>query len=360
MAAISESSDNTGSNEKIYHARPPIDRDITVVAGGDVHWSDGSVDDGIFPGREGGTHMRIPLLRKWIWAPWDPYWPAMPRVVSAIESAPNQDTNFSPPGWKYYLESTKRHGLQFKSEEEEAARHPFARIRETFRSADVAFANLETPISSRGRRQRYMFRSAPAFAEALSWAGIDVVSTANNHAMDAGEEGLSDTLMYLQHAGVEAAGSGSNLAEARRPVILDRAGVRLGFLAYTSFENSGPSGFALSQRSGVAPFDIRLVTEDIHKIRGSVDWVLVSIHWPVENSQSVHSQARALAHAVVDAGADIVLGHHPHVPSGIEVRHGKPIFYSFGNLTFGYPDHRHIWKDNFLARIIFHVHVSRK
>jgi len=97
------------------------------------------------------------------------------------------------------------------------------------------------------------------------------------------------------------------------------------------------------------PLDPYLIEEDIKNVRGRVDFVVLSFHWGIENKQYTHPEARRIAHAAIDAGADVIIGHHPHVPQGIEVYKDKVILYSLGNFIFG---HNHdYWMDNILARI---------
>lgn len=267
----------------------------------------------------------------------------------------NNDTNRRFLGGEgYTLETTESHhvraiqyGLDFDSPED-MARYPLERIAPVLRSADIAFANLETPLSDRARHNG-AFRTPTAFADGLRWAGIDVVSTANNHALDAEGDGLADTKEALWRAGVGAVGTGMDLEDARRPFIVERNGIRVGFLGYSQFVNGGTSNFAQPSRPGVAPLDPFLIEEDIRRLRDQVDYVVLSFHWNIENSQETHPKAREFAHRMVDAGADIILGHHPHVPRGVETYKGKVIFYSFGNLIFG---HNHTyWMDNYVARL---------
>ncbi len=241
-----------------------------------------------------------------------------------------------------------RYQLDFASKQEEA-RYPFQKIKPVLEDADITFVNLETPLSDRAKRTG-AFLAPTAFAEGLKWAGIDVVSTANNHALDAGITGLKDTLKSLSKVNLPAVGSGENLASARLPFISEQNGIRLGFLAYTMSENSGDSSYAKANRAGVMPTDISLIREDIQKLRQKVDYVILSFHWGLNDSEKPPFWVRQLAHKSIDAGADIILGHHPHFPQGIEIYKHKPIFYCLGNFIFG---HNHpYWTDNFLAKFI--------
>ena len=239
------------------------------------------------------------------------------------------------------------YGLEFDTPEE-MARYPFRRIAEVLRNADIAFANLETPLSDRARH-RGAFRTPTAFADGLRWAGIDVVATANNHALDADGQGLLDTREALWRAGVGSVGTGRDLEDARRPFVIESKGIRVALLGYAVAVNGGPEGFAGPDYPGVVPLDPAIIKEDIGRIRDQVDYVAVSFHWAIEDSQDTHLAARLFAHQVIDAGADLIIGHHPHVPRGVEIYKGKVIFYSLGNLVFG---HNHTyWMDNTLGRL---------
>jgi poly-gamma-glutamate capsule biosynthesis protein CapA/YwtB (metallophosphatase superfamily) len=304
---------------------------ITLIAGGDIEWSRAVKAPDIYFDRERqrGEWLPVPYIN-------------VPENVAYLSGigVPIDTT-------QGHHKTAIQYGLTFSSKEEEA-RHPLEKVAPVLRSADVAFVNLESPLSDRARHTG-AFLTPTSFADALKWAGIDVVATANNHAMDAEEQGLLDTIEALRRVGVGHVGTGSNLEEARKPFIVERDGIRIAFLGYAQFVNGGASAFALPNRSGVVPMSPPIIREDIRRVRDEVDFVVVSFHWSIENSQDTHPEDRSFAKAILDAGADIVLGHHPHVPRGVEVYDGKPIFYSLGNLIFG---HGHdYWVDNYLARM---------
>src|SRR6202011_215331 len=179
-------------------------------------------------------------------------------------------------------------------------------------------------------------------------AGIGLVSLANNHTFDAEERGFLDTLRALSLAGVAHVGGGMDLADARKPVIVERNGIKLGFLGYTQFNNIGESTFAAAGRPGIVPMDPFLMKEDIRKLRSQVDYVLVAIHWATSRSAEVSPANRAFAHELIDAGADVILGHHPPHPKGIEVYHGKVILYAPSNVLRGHTSPNA--DDGYLAR----------
>lgn len=313
---------------------PGAAQEITLVAAGDIEWSRQTKPPGIYFDARGRRRadgwLSVPYVNT-------------PQSRRYLEST--LDTTLVTPE-SHHVRAI-HYGLEFEAAEE-MARYPFRNMRDILRAADIAFANLETPLSDRARNSG-AFITPTAFADGLRWAGFDVVSTANNHALDAEGEGLMDTMASLWRVGIGSVGTGRNLEDARRPFVVERNGVRVAFLGYAQFVNAGVSAFALPSQAGVVPMDPFIIKEDIGRIRTDVDYVVVSFHWAIENSQDTHPAARAFAHDIIDAGADVIIGHHPHVPRGVEVYKGKIIFYSLGNFIFG---HSHTyWMDNYLARM---------
>ncbi|HAI21083.1 MAG TPA: hypothetical protein DCM14_04200 [Clostridiales bacterium UBA8153] len=226
--------------------------------------------------------------------------------------------------------------------------YPFAQVRELLTGADLVFANLESPLGVRGRpipNKLIWFRGPPEGAAVLRDAGIDVVAVANNHILDYDTESLMETLGLLHQHGVAWAGAGSNLEEARRPAVLERNGITVAFLAYTEFADANlfwsrryPRTFlAGPQVAGCAPMDLELITEDVALARTRADIVVVSFHWGQEYvnfPQSYMGQdLQEVARRTIDAGAHLVLGHHPHAIQGIEFYRGAIIAYSLGNFV---------------------------
>ncbi|HTN86184.1 MAG TPA: CapA family protein [Sorangium sp.] len=217
------------------------------------------------------------------------------------------------------------------------AHDPFAPVAALFASADVRFINLENQLSDQGgetqhRLQPLVFTGPPAGADALARAGITVVSLANNHMWDYGKGAFLDTLGHLERAGVAYAGAGRTRMQAYAPVIVERRGFRVAVLAVTGIWNQGSlwqhparEFVAAAERDGLAAA-VRAARK-----QPGVDAVVVSYHGGTEYLDTPLPQARALASAAIDAGADAFLGHHPHVLQGIELRRGRPIFYSLGN-----------------------------
>jgi len=207
-------------------------------------------------------------------------------------------------------------------------------MRPTLRDADIAFGNLECTLSTRGRRvpKQYSFRASPWWATRLADAGFDVLSLANNHTMDYDRIALQDTVACLRRAGIAPVGAGPNQTEAHALRTITVRGIRVGFLAYLGM--FPPVLPILPQEPGVAmgyPTDVR---RHVTAARRLADVIVVSIHAGIEGITRPSPRQREIAHAAVDAGADLVIGHHPHVVQPVEHYRGKAVFYSLGNFVF--------------------------
>jgi poly-gamma-glutamate capsule biosynthesis protein CapA/YwtB (metallophosphatase superfamily) len=210
----------------------------------------------------------------------------------------------------------------------------FAPTAEISRDADIAFCNLECALSRDAPLlpKRFAFRADPAGALALARAGYDVACLANNHSMDCHVAGLSDTMRALARAGVEYVGAGADGREARRPLIVHRNGLRVAFLARSVFIPEGV--VLLDDRPRIAILDPDTIARDIRAAARAAEVVVVSIHWGIEYSPYPTDWQRRLAHQMVDAGADLVIGHHPHSVQEVERYRGAVIAYSLGNFVF--------------------------
>ena len=223
---------------------------------------------------------------------------------------------------------------------------PLERVQPLLVPADVRFANLELPLTQRGvpALKDYLFRAPPAAVAALTYAGFNLVSLANNHMLDYGTEGLLDTLAALDRAGIAHAGAGRDPGEAHAPAIFSVKGVRLALLAYLNVPHERRSGFspegtaAAPGRPGVAWGTPETVRRDVAAARGRADVVIVSLHSGYEYTPIPNPMQRELAYAAVDAGAALVLGSHPHVLQGVEFYRGAAIVYSLGNFVFDLDD----------------------
>lgn len=226
----------------------------------------------------------------------------------------------------------------------QGASYPFQFVAEALQAADVAFANLESPITARGQPapKDFVFRAPALAARSLAEGGIDVVSLANNHALDYGLVGLFDTLAGLEAMGIAQAGAGQDLEEARRPAVLTVKGLNIAFLAYVNTPDDSVSGFSLAataagpDKAGVAWATPETVTADVAQASQQYDVVVVSLHTGFEYQEAPNELQAQLAHAAIDAGADLVLGHHPHVLQGIDQYRGGLIIYSLGNFVFDF------------------------
>ncbi len=225
-------------------------------------------------------------------------------------------------------------GVGRKIQEEGDWTFPFRKIADTLRSADLTFGNLECPVSDAGRdlHHKYSFRADPRVIEGLEWAGFRVMSVANNHIDDWDRPALLDTVRRLRSAGILPVGAGANDLEAHYPVVVDLKGVRVAFLAYVGIPpeeaEAGPD------LAGVAWLDPERVLADIRFARPLADVVVVSLHWGVEYASRPERRQMQLAHQIIDAGADLVVGGHPHIIQRLEQYHDRWIVFSLGNFIF--------------------------
>lgn len=212
--------------------------------------------------------------------------------------------------------------------------YPFANI-DLFRQADIGMVNLESPISLRGEKtpKIFNFRMHPKYLNIFKDAHINVVSCANNHLYDYGNEALFDTMSHLDAAGIKHVGAGGNLWAARRPVIMQINGMKIGILAYYGDGSWYP---AKEYSPGTAPRRKEFVQEDINKLRidEKVNFVVVNFHWGQEGSNYPSQSQIDFAHYTIDVGADLIIGHHPHVLQGVEKYKNGIILYSLGNFLF--------------------------
>ncbi|MCX6377730.1 MAG: CapA family protein [Armatimonadetes bacterium] len=211
---------------------------------------------------------------------------------------------------------------------------PFAKVADVIRSADLAFCNLECPLSSTGQSlaKPIVFKADPANLKCVVDAGFDIVSNANNHALDCGRRGLVETLSVLDDAGIAHAGAGTNLEVAESPTFLEVNGLRIAFLARNMlfpeaiwYRKDAPT---------IAGLDESRIEDQIREAKSSADVVIVSLHWGVEYQKKPLDSQIALGRKLIDAGANLVLGHHPHCTQPVERYHGGVIAYSLGNFLF--------------------------
>jgi poly-gamma-glutamate synthesis protein (capsule biosynthesis protein) len=214
---------------------------------------------------------------------------------------------------------------------------PLSEVAAQLAAADAAIGNLESPLSSGGSHdgdKDYTFRGDPRGIAALELAGFDAVSLGNNHALDWGAEALADTVALLDESGIGHAGAGADKAAAVAPAVIDVDGTTVAFLSYSHIL---PPGFiATDSRAGIARGrgNMDEVEAAVRAAAETYDYVLVSYHWGDERESMANADQVADAHRTVDAGADMVLSHHPHVIQGAETYEGGLILYSSGDFVF--------------------------
>jgi poly-gamma-glutamate synthesis protein (capsule biosynthesis protein) len=244
----------------------------------------------------------------------------------------------------------------------EDPRECFAAASGLLKSADFTFCQLETSLADKGVRlpqARHAVLTRPNVAPAMREAGFTAVSFAGNHCLDWGNDAFFETLGHLKSHGMQVIGAGANIVEARKPVIQEANGVRVAFLAYSTIL---PQAYwAEANRPGCAPMrahtvyeaiehdqpgtpprihtfphqeDLAAMREDITRAKQQADVVIVSHHWGIHFVPYVLADYQPdVAYAAIDAGADIILGHHAHILKAVEVYRGKPIFYSLCNFA---------------------------
>lgn len=215
----------------------------------------------------------------------------------------------------------------------------FSGYSEFFKSSDVLFGNLETPLTNLDPRaivKEYHFRSDPRIAGLLKKNGFTAVSIANNHMLDSGLTGMDDTIRAMYRYGLGFAGGEDSIEKAVKPYFKMVKGRRIGFLAFSKVIPSHDWA-AGENRGGIAcaySWNENVYEEAIASAKKNCDILVVSVHWGKERVTDVSNEDSATAHKMIDAGADIIMGHHPHVVARMEYYKEKPIFYSLGNFIF--------------------------
>ena len=215
-------------------------------------------------------------------------------------------------------------------------RYPFLKTFDVLKSADLAFGNLEGPISDGGQKQGsiYSFRFEPQVVEGLKFAGFDVLSLANNHILDYGREALGNTISILEENSINSIGAGDNYLEANNPLIKEIGGVKIAFLGYALMN---PKGYEASKDySGTSSFELERVENEVKtfKALGIADIVVISFHWGEEYQTRSNKKQQEIGRVLAEAGADLIVGHHPHVVQELERYKNSWIAYSLGNFIF--------------------------
>lgn len=203
-----------------------------------------------------------------------------------------------------------------------------------FKKADLAFVNLESPFAPGPALNADMiFRADPRHITALTNAGIDVVSLANNHERNQGAIGISTTIDTLRKNNIQYSGAGKTEKDAYAPAIIETKNIKIAVLSYTYNEHIQSN----KQIPTVASMDTTILKAEVKKAKARGCFVVISMHAGNEYTLTPNMQQKRFARAAIDAGADLVIGHHPHWVQRIEKYRGKPIVYSLGNLVFDQP-----------------------
>lgn len=259
---------------------------------------------------------------------------------SSLEETPNTDGDKTESGEElliHFAGDTIFSGKVEEKLEQAGYDYPYKFVQDLFQNDDLSVLNLETPVTAGGEaaeNKTFVFKSPPKALGPMAAAGVDAVNLANNHVLDQGVPGLKDTLKNLRKNGILYVGAGENSKEAYAPVYVERKGVKIALFGFSrvipEYEWT-----ALKKHPGVAAvYDPEPALAAIREARKQADLVLVVAHWGKERVTELEDHQQELAHAFIDAGADLVVGGHPHVMQGLEKYKGKWIAYSTGNFIF--------------------------
>lgn len=214
--------------------------------------------------------------------------------------------------------------------------YPFLKVVDYLKSGDIVFGNLESPITPgpEVKTGSTTFHANPGVENGLKDSGFNILSLANNHFPDYGTKGIKDSLKYLDEAGIKHVGSGMNEVQAYAPAYLEINGLSFDFFTYNDTDVVPPSYGAASNHSGTAFMDIPKMTKAVKEAKIDSRFVIVSMHSGTEYTTKPNKRQITFARAAIDAGAEMVIGHHPHVVQEAEIYKGKYIFYSLGNFIF--------------------------
>lgn len=209
---------------------------------------------------------------------------------------------------------------------------------QTMQDADIMCLNNEFTYSTGGaplENKAYTFRADPSRVEILKELGVDLVGLANNHVYDYGKQALLDTFDTLDNAGIPYVGAGHNLEEAMKPVYMTVDGKTIAFVAASRAEKNKMTPQATETEPGILRcYDTELFLQEIQKAKENADFVIAYVHWGTEYSYELEDVQLTTGKEYLDAGADAVIGAHPHCLQGMEYYNGKPIIYSLGNFWF--------------------------
>lgn len=227
--------------------------------------------------------------------------------------------------------------------------YPFQKVAFILKKGDIIFGNMEAVLSGKGKNRKdispLQLRAAPEAVEGLKYAGFNVLSLANNHALEHGQEGLCETINILSENNIRYVGVNADIAKARKPLIMHTKGLTLALLAYCLVPD---------KTAYLSVKDTEEICSDAKEAKSSADIVIVSLHWGNEYIRRPSPSQIKLAHQIIDSGANIILGHHPHVLQGVEEYHGGVIAYSLGNFVFD------TWQEKMRKSLILRVCFSKE
>ncbi len=233
-------------------------------------------------------------------------------------------------------------------QKDEGYTYAFSDVKGILNSGDIVFGNLESPMTdstiSLSKEKKIILKCNPKAIEGIKDAGFNILSLANNHMLDYYGQGMLDTVEILDNNDILHSGAGKDITAARKAAIITKNGVTFGLLSYSdmvTYTYAGTPNISYNagiEKAGAMPRDYETIREDIAALRSEVDLVAVSLHWGIEESFQIPSDQIEFARKLLDDGADMILGHHPHQFQGMEIYKGKPIIYSMGNFLFDQND----------------------
>ncbi|MFC1963384.1 CapA family protein [Chloroflexota bacterium] len=228
------------------------------------------------------------------------------------------------------------------------ASYPFLQVASILGQGDIVFGNLEAVLSNNGINKKVLnslhLRATPEAVEGLKYAGFNILSLANNHALEHGQEALDETANILLENDIKHVGVDTNTTKAREPLVMHVKGIAIAFLSYCLVPD---------KTAYISIKDPEEIYPDVRKARADADIVVVSLHWGNEYIQWPSPAQIKLAHQVIDSGANVILGHHPHVLQGIERYHNGVIAYSLGNFIFD------MWQEKTRRSVILKLRLSK-
>lgn len=264
-----------------------------------------------------------------------------PDIFSEEEEAPNAPQDTAEPKENVTLlfagDLFLTDLLQEKYDKNGVSAAAVSELLSVTRSADIFMLNQEFPFGTTGEAvedKEYTFRVDPKYVSLLPELGVDVVTLANNHMLDFGRGPLKETLEALNEAGILHVGAGQNLEEAKALKTMEAGGRVIGFLGATRVIPEHSWTASRSNSGLFTTYDPTKLLGEIQAAKQQCDYVVVYVHWGIERNTEPEEYQKSLARQYIDAGADAVIGAHPHVLQGIEYYQGKPIFYSLGNFIF--------------------------